>query len=263
MTNQQIKQENLSDNSAAEISPAQKVYSFADLLKETQEKLLQMQNTDGDFLKISSGETERRIALLILVIIASIGLAAIVADSSLDLKRIVVFSVDALLLLIWFVYLVRGIFKTLGTPLKNRIYITPTQVIETLDGTVRYRELKDSSEITVNKFSTDIGRRNKLDIKFGDGDAYQFYITGMSNSEQISLMQKWQEKAANWKHEAVSAFQRGDTNYLELQDVFSTLAETNTPVLQRQFRKGKKNLLLIITIAIITLNGAFIFFLTK
>lgn len=263
MTNQQIEKRISVNNLPAEISPAQKAYSFADLPKDTQENLLRLQNSDGDFLKISSGVTERRVALFVLVIIVSIGLAAIVADSSLDLKRIIVYSADALVLLIWIAYLIWGIFKTLKTPLKNRIYLTPTQIIETLDGTVHYRELKDSSEINVNKFSTDVGRRYKLDITFDDGDAYQFYIPGMANSKQISLMQNWQEKAANWKREAISASERGDTNYLQSHDIFPKLSESNTPILQRQFRTRKENVLLIMTILLLALNGAFVFFITK
>ena len=263
MTNQQI----FDNQSAAEIPPSQRVYAFRDLPKETREKLLRLQNTDGDFLRTSSGETERRVALLILAAMASVGLWAVAADAAaddlLDLKRIIVFSVDAFVLLLWLVRLVWGIGKTVASPLKNRIYLMPTELIETIDGLVRRRELKDADDIIANEYWTNSGRRNTLDIKFADGDFYQYRIFGFSTSAQLSVVEEWREKALSWQNEAVSASKRGDTNYLESQNVFSKLAETETPVLQRQYRTRKENLLLLMTIALIALNGSFVFFLTQ
>ena len=265
MTNPTLKE--FKDHLAAEIPPTQIVYAFNDLPPETQENLLRLQNTDGDFLKISSGETERRVALLILAVMASVGLWAVAADASadasLDLKRIVVFSVDAFVLLLWFVYLVWGIGKAVASPIKNRIYLTPTKLIETIDGLVRYRELKDADEIIANKYWTNSGRRHTLDVKFADGDFYQYRIFGLSTSAQFSVIEEWREKALGWKNEAVSATQRSDADYLVSHDIFSKLSETKTPVLQRQYRTRKENLLLLMTIALIALNGAFVFFLTQ
>ena len=264
MSNGQIEEQIPDVNSAAvKISPVQRAYAFGDLPEDVRQKLLRLQNSDGDFLKLSSGETERRIVLLVLVMIAAICLAAVVADSAPDWKKIVVFCAVALLLSIWFGYLIRGIYNAFKTPLKNRIYLTPAQVIETLDGTVRYRELKDANEISVNKFSTDIGRRNKLNITFDDGDAYRFYIPGMANSKQIALTQKWRETAANWKREAVGASGRGATNYLKPRDIFSTVAGANTPVLPKKTDRRTENILLIATIALLAVSGGFIYFLSR
>ncbi len=264
MTNQQITRRNFDDRSE-QLPSSKKVYAFADVPKSVQENLLRLQNTDDDFLRTSSGETERRAGLLMLVAMAAIGLAAIVADAStegsLDLKRIIVFSADALILVLWFVYFVWGIFKAVRAPLKNRIYITRTQLIETMDGLIRYRELKDAAEISVNKYWTDIGARHTLDIKFPDGDSYQYRVYERSTSGQLSVMQEWQEKAMEWKNEASNAWQRGDKTYLESQSVFSKLSASNTPVLRRKSYTHAENVLLIITIALISLNGAFVYFL--
>ncbi|MGI8788303.1 MAG: hypothetical protein ACR2HG_11140 [Pyrinomonadaceae bacterium] len=259
----QFAQENL-DNKSAQIPPAQRVYAFADLPKETQEKLLQLQNTDGDFLKLSNGETARRVILLILLTSTIIGLAAIVADSSndnsLDLKRIIVFSADALLLLLWLIYFVWQLFKTVGSPLKNLVYLTPTQVIETLDGFFRCRELKDARIVSQQNLS-DAGRTYTLNIEFDDGDFYNYWFGNYKKNFQ--RRNNWEAKARIWQSEAVSAFQRGDNNFFESHDVFSKLSESNTPVLQRKFTNQKENHLLIMTIALIVLNGSFIFYLTK
>ena len=124
---------------------------------ETQEDLLRLQNSDGDFLRTTSGETERRVGLLVLVIMASVGLWAIIADSSLDLKRNIVFFVDAFVLFLWLVYLVWGIGKAVASPLKNRVYLTPTELIETIDGFVRRRELKDAGEIIAQQILDGFG----------------------------------------------------------------------------------------------------------
>lgn len=263
MMNQLIAQPSFDNRQTTEIPPPQRVYAFKDLPTETQENLLRLQNTDGEFLRTTSGETERRVALLILVILATAGLTAIVADSSLDLKRIIVFSVDAFALLLWFVRLVWGIGKVVASSVKNRTYLTPTELIETTDGFVRSRQLKDADEITADKYWTDSGRRHTLNVKFADGDFYQYRIFGLSTSAQFSVIQEWREKALRWKNEAVSASKRGETNYLESQNVFSKITETKTPVLQRQYRTRKENLLLLMTIVLIALNGAFVFSLTK
>lgn len=248
------------DNNSAKTSPAQRTYLFSDLPKNVQENLLRLQNADGDFLKISSGETGRRVGLLILLILAFTGLAAIVADDSRDLKRIVVFSADALFLLIWFVYFLWRISQTFRSPLKNLIYLTPTQVIETLDGFVRYRELK-AGEIVPQRRLRSSGFDYYLNIEFDDGDFYTYWFGNLKKNVQKGEI--WAEKALIWKKEAVSAFQRGDTAYLESHNVFSKLSDTNTPVLQRKSRTHTENLLLIMTIALIILSGGFIYLLSK
>ncbi len=115
MINQQIEQSDFDNRPTTEIPPSQRVYAFKDLPPQTKESLLRLQNTDGDFLKSSSGETGRRIVLLILTALAAVGLSAIVADSLPDTKRIVVFSADALILSVWFIYFVWEFFKTLGS----------------------------------------------------------------------------------------------------------------------------------------------------
>lgn len=56
-----VNRQNIKNNSPKEISTAQRLFSYRDLPKDTQENLLRLQNTDGDFLRISSGEIERRI----------------------------------------------------------------------------------------------------------------------------------------------------------------------------------------------------------
>lgn len=256
MTNQRIAQPNF-NNRSTEIPLSQRVYAFEDLPPETQKNLLRLQNTDGDFLKISSGETGRRVGLLIILIFAFIGLAAIAADSSPDLKRIVVFSADALLLLLWFGRFVWQIFKTFSSPLKNLVYLTPTQVVETLDGFARYRELKDGRIVPQRRLRSS-GLDYDLTVEFSDGDSYKFWFGNLKKN--VLSGKDWEAKALSWQQEAVGAFQRGDKYYFESHDVFSKLSESNTPVLQRKPARQKENLLLIITILLYAINGAYLLY---
>jgi hypothetical protein len=258
MTNKQFIQSNIDDQSATEILPARRVYLFRDLPPDVQAKLLRMQNTDGDFLRLSNGVTGAKVILLILL---SLGFAFFLAAfefSLFDLRIILIISGGAFVFTLWFFYLVWGIFKTIASPIKNRIYLTPTEVIETADGTIRYRELKDAAEISVNRYWNDNGRRSSLDIKFDDGDIYQYRLDAIRNSVQFSETKKWQEQAAIWRDAAISASKRGDTAYFNSRDVFRKSLIANKPVLKRESR----GILLKITLALFVAS-VLVYFLLK
>jgi hypothetical protein len=258
MTNQQFYQQSGDSESAAEIPSARGVYFFRDLPPDVQAKLLQMQNTDGGFLRLSNGVTGAKVILLILL---SFGFAFFLAAfefSLFDLRIILTISGGAFVFLLWFFYLVWGIFKTIASPIKNRIYLTPTQVIETTDGAIRYRELKDAAEISVNRYWNDNGRRSSLDIKFDDGDIYQYRLDAIRNSVQFSETKKWQEQAAIWRDAAISASKRGDAAYFNSRDVFRKSLIANKPVLKRE----SSVILLKITLALFVAS-VLVFFLFK
>jgi hypothetical protein len=237
MMSQQIRQENPNNNLTTEIPPSQRVYLFRDLPSDVQAKFLQMQSTDGDFLRLDNGVTGAKVILLILVSFAFAFFLAAFEFSQFDLRIILVISGGAFVFTLWFFYLVWGIFKTIASPIKNRIYLTPTQLIETTDGTVRYRELKDAAGIGVNRYWNDNGRRSSLDIKFDDGDIYQYKLDAMRNSVQFSETKKWQEKAVIWRDAAISASMRGDADYFDSRDVFQKSLTTNTLVLKKSLAK--------------------------
>lgn len=272
MTNRQINQQNFDNNATAEIPPSQRVYAFKDLPPEVQENLLRLQNSDGDFLRIRNAFAYRRGGFLFLL---SIGFVLFLADFALfldgfenvgfDLKWIIVFSGGALIFALCFLYLFRGIFRTRRSPIKNGIYLTPTQLIETADGLVRYRELKDTGEISVYRWEG--GWRNALDIKFVDGDFYQYDLSindiYASPAEELAEAKKWQEKAVLWRNEAISAAQRGDTAYFDSLDVIQKSATANLPVLKKIFPSVlPARLIFIITVVMIVFD-IIIFFVLK
>lgn len=258
MTNQQFYQQNFDNRPAVEIPPSQRIYAFKDLPPEVQENLLRLQNADGEFLRVRYVSTYTSGALLIYL---SIGFVLFLADFLLflndfknvvfDLKWIIVFSGGALAFALCYLYLLRGFFRGRRAPIKTGIYLTLTQVIETFDGLVRYRELKDAAEISVNRYWNDSGHRSSLDIKFADGDIYQYKMEVISNSIQLSETKKWQETAADWRNEAISAAKRGNAAYFESRDVFQEPALINTPVLERTSRQLSLRILLVITFALL------------
>lgn len=271
MTNQQFYRQSFGSESAAEITPAQRVYLFRDLPKETQENLLRLQNTDGDFLRVRYVSTYTRGVLLIYL---SIGFILFLADIIeffddfgfvFDLKWIIVFAGSALIFALCFLYLSWGFFRGRRSPIKKGIYLTPTQLIETADGLVRYRELKDTGEISVNEFQG--GWRTSLDVKFADGDLYKYNLF-MNNysarpSKHIGEAVTWKEKAGLWRDEAISAAQRGDTAYFDSLDVIQKSAAANLSVPGKYFSpRVLMRLMFIITIAMI-LFATIVFYVIK
>ena len=223
MTNQQINRQSFANQSSAAIPQSQRVYSFDDLPQGVRDKLLRLQNSEGDFLSLSNSVTAGRVVWLCLLSFAFLFFLASFEFVSFDLKWILVFSSGASIFLLWFVYLVWKIFRAIRSPLKNRTYLTPTQVIETTDGQIRYRELKDAVEISVNRYRSDIGKRSSLEIKFADGDLFQYKLETNNNPVQLSETKKWQERAEIWRDTAISAAQRGDAAYFDSLDVMSVL----------------------------------------
>jgi hypothetical protein len=262
MPSQQIIGQSKRHQSSAEIPDSQRVYAFDDLPEVVRENLLRLQNTDGDFLRLSNSVTAGRVAWLCLLSIGFLFFLASFEFVSFDLKWILVFSSGASIFLLWFVYLIWKIYGGIRAPIKNQIYLTPTQVIETTDGFVRYRELKDAAGISVNKYWNDNGRSHTLDIAFTDGDAYQYKLAVVGNSAQLSETKQWEKTASAWRDEAASAFLRGDAEYFNSRDVLPKSATTTAPVLKKNSLNPLRRVLLKITFAVFA-AGCIVYLLIK
>ena len=137
MTNQPNEQPNFDNRPTTEIPSSQRVYAFKDLPPDIQAKILQMQSTDGDFLRLGNSDTPARVIYLILVSCAFASFPTVFEFSQFDLRIILIISGGAFVFTLWFFYLVWKIFKSIASPIKSRMYLTPTQLIETTDGTIR------------------------------------------------------------------------------------------------------------------------------
>lgn len=236
---------------ATEIPPAQRVYAFRDLPKEIQERLLHLQKTDGDFLRTS--EKGRVIARVIILLFLLNILGVYISTfnfSHFNAAKAFGFSVGFVLIATWIAYFGRNVFRIFKSPIRNHVYLTPTQLIETNKGTVKYREIKDVVEIALDKVANRAGSGGSdyiLKLKFGDGDWCEYPFERWWKEQQAEAEQ-WREKAIVWRDEAVKAFERGDAAYFASRDVFQKSAMANIPVWKESFRFLTSRFVFIITL---------------
>jgi hypothetical protein len=238
--NQQIEKQIPLNNSAAQMSHAEKIYSFRDLKKDVQDKLLQMQNTDGDFLRTDEKKRvffANLIGLLFFLLVFRSVLSTL-DFSKLNLVKTIVFAVISIPFIYWIAYFGRAVFRIFALPIKDHMYLTRTQIIETKDGAVRFFELKDVVGIKLEKYISKTmsgGWDYILNFEFADG-----FIIGCVFprwwKEHYPEAEQWREKATVWRDEATAAFRRGDTAYFAAHDVILKAATANLPVLKKNSR---------------------------
>lgn len=235
MKNQPIEQPNFDNRATMQIPPSQRVYAFKDLPKEIREKLLQMQKTDGDFLR--TGEKRivpgNIIGLLFLLNVFGSFISAL-DFSSLNLAKAIVFAVVSLPFIYWIAYFGRAVYQTFALPIKNHVYLTRKQIIETKDGAVRFLDLKDVVKITLEKYINKTmsgGWDYILIFEFADG-----YQIGCAFprwwKEHHAEAEQWLEKSNIWRDEAAEASKRGDAAFFTENDVISKPETENLPVLK-------------------------------
>jgi hypothetical protein len=234
-----------------ELPPAQKVYAFRDLPKETQERLLHLQKTDGDFLK--TNEKGRVLARVIIFLLLLNVLGAYISSfkfSPFNGAKALGFSLGFVLIAMWIAYFGRQVFRIFKSPIRNHVYLTPTQLIETNQGTIKYREIKDVVEIVVDEVTNRAGCGGTdyiLKLKFGDGYFCKYPFERWWKEHQAEA-EEWQEKATLWRDAAVNAFKRGDAEYFVSRDVIQKSAMANIPVSGESFRFLTPDFLFKITI---------------
>jgi hypothetical protein len=238
MTNQQSDQ-HVQNPSAARVSHAEKMYSFNDLPKDVREKLLQMQNTDGDFLR--TGEKASILSnIIILFFLLTIygGFLSALNFASLKPAKVIVFGVISLFFVYWIAYFCWPLYRTFALPVKDHVYLTRTQIVEIKDGALRFFDLKDVVQMALNKvvYKTMSGGWNYiLNFEFADG-----YFIGCVFprcwKEPYPEAEQWREKANVWRDEAADAFLRGDVEFFRANDVISKSAIANLPTLKKSSR---------------------------
>lgn len=248
MESQQFIQARPDNRSSKEISPANRVYRFRDLPQEIQERLLNLQNTPGDFLKLGDRRLLLWTILLGFFLFALFIFAVACVASGLNLETTFSMFFGSGIFLIWIFYFSWRIYKTVRSPLKNRVYLTPTQMIETNDGYVRYRELKDVSAVEFRTVRVRGGKNYILIFRLNDHDSFKYpFLIGAFSSKGHEA-ESWQEKAVMWRNYAVNAFQRGDAAYFNSWNIFQGLSESNTIA-----RRKKTGVVPVIALLLITL----------
>ncbi len=117
-------------------------------------------------------------------------------------------------------------------------YLTRTQLIETKNGTIKYRDLRDVVEIVLDKTanrSSSGGSDYTLKLKFADGDCYR-YLFERWWTEHLSEAEQWREKATVWRDEAVGTAKRDDAAYFDSRYVIQKSAMANIPIFKESLR---------------------------
>ena len=240
-------------------SPSERVYAFKDLPKDVRDKLLQMQKSDGDFLRTDDKISilAKMIWLFSFVSIFEVYLSSL-NFSSLNLVKAIVFAIISLPFIYWIAYFGRAVYRMFALPIKDHVYLTRTQIVETKDGAVRFFDLKDVVKIELDKVPNKTmsgGWDYILNFGFADG----FYI-GCSFprwwKEHYAKAEQWREKSGVWRDAAVASFQRGDAAFFNANDIVSKSATANLPVLKKdsRFLFASPRLMFKITLAVFLLG---------
>ena len=93
MINQPVDAKSLNNSAAVKIPPAERIYAVKDLPKEVREKLLSLQNADGDFLKTSEKRTVLAQIIFLFLLLNFFGIFVSAFDfSDFGAGKAVVFS---------------------------------------------------------------------------------------------------------------------------------------------------------------------------
>ncbi len=235
MKNQQIKQENPNNNRTTEMPHAEKIYAFNDLPTDVRERLLQMQNTDGDFLRTG----EKRVALvniigLFFALTFFDGFIKSIDSFKGNVVQLILFGFCSVVFIYWIAYFGRAVYRTFALPIKHYVYLTRTQIIETKDGAVRFLDLKDVVKITLEKFANKTmsgGWDYILIFEFADG-----FQIGCAFprwwKEHYAEAEEWLAKSNIWRDDAAEAFRRRNAAFFTAHDFISKAVTANLPVLK-------------------------------
>ena len=249
VTNQSVYPQT-ANQPATQIAPSQRLYSFQALPKPIQERLLRLQNTNGDFVRTSNTGTSLWIVLECFLLGGFLLYVLLVVSSGTGAKMLVPLFAGSAIWLTWIIYIGWKLFKMSSSPIGEYLYLTQTQLIQTSGGYVRYRDLLEVRDFHFLTIRGRGGNRYVLTCRLFDNDVFKFVFTlGMFSSKTVEAKAA-KDKAARWRAQAIDAFQRRDAAYFNSRNVFQGLAEANTPMSQRPSGIVPVIVLLVITSAV-------------
>lgn len=241
MTNQQLVQ----PIPATQAAPARGTYQFQFLPKPIQERLLYLQNTNGDFLRMSDGSNAMLLVLFAVVCAAFFMFVPLVAASGIHASNVIPAFVGSAIFLMWIGYLGWRVTKQMFSPIGNFLYLTPTQLIRVKNGKVSHRQLTDVREFHFLTIRGRGGPRYVLTCRLNDGDSFKFVFTLGAFSSKTAEAKHWRDRAAKWRYIADQALERGDTAYFNTRNVFQGLSEKEPPP-----EKGRAAAVLVILVLV-------------
>ncbi len=199
-------------NNQANVQQPQKYiywFSFKKLPPEVQQRLLNLQNGEGDYIKRKESGSGCFIAVLIFFIFAWLFVFSI----SLQMIPLggfwIIFAATFLVFLICSWFLIQ-IIRDARIPLKSHTFITPTQIISTNGDVIQIANLASVENITHA-----ITRNNKgasfsnLELKFPDRSILKFRIKGDSEAHDLTnKINGWNNYYRNISLQDQTYFQR-------------------------------------------------------
>jgi hypothetical protein len=160
--------------------------SFKKLPPEVQQRLLNLQNGEGDYIKRKAAGSGCFVAVVVFLIFAWL----FVFSVSLQMIPLggfwIIFAATFLVFLICSWFLIQ-IIKDARIPLKSHTFITPTQIIMTNGDVIQIANLASVENIThVITRNNKGGRFSNLELKFPDRSILKFSIKGDSEAHDLT-----------------------------------------------------------------------------
>ncbi len=237
-----------------------KAFRYTDLPHDVQQKLLTLQNGNGDYYKfIIEYKIFGGILSIIILFVVMLFFGGLYRTFYDEGYRALWFTVE-FILFVWLVYGCFRVFRKSSAQIKQAIYVTPTQHIQVLEQSHNPRifcnDLKDFTKTTEIKpifYYRKVGNSRYKTIK-----GYNLFITDKHGSRHRTEFkaeteaEHWRVIFCNWIDYANQAFHQGNSAYFDSWDIFRGAK----PLSIAECKLSRTNLLL--TLALI----AFSLFLT-
>lgn len=199
-------------NNQANVQQPQKYiywFSFKKLPTEVQQKLLNLQNGEGDYIKRKESGSGCFIAVLIFFIFAWLFVFSISLQTIPLGGFWIIFAATFLVFLICSWFLIQ-IIRDARIPLKPHTFITPTQIILTNGDVIQIANLASVENIThVVTRNRKGGSFSNLELKFPDRSILKFRIKGDSEAHDLtSKINAWNNYYRSISSQDQTYFQR-------------------------------------------------------
>ena len=203
------------------------LFRFNDLTKESQQKLLNLQNKEGDYYKKIDGVTAHILRFLYVGILLFLLMLCGNFYSTIFAGNHATWYSIMFILAIWLVYRIWRLIRGNFVGIKNASYVTPTQIINVYDGLITYLDLKYfTSEIEHKKRTVKTSRMVNGVRVLNIRTTYQLEFTANNGSKhrvdfstQLKAEQ-WREIFVKWIDYARNAYQQNNAAYFNSWDVF-------------------------------------------
>ncbi|MEO6588778.1 MAG: hypothetical protein ABIP06_05570, partial [Pyrinomonadaceae bacterium] len=199
-------------------------FSFKKLPHAIQQKLLNLQNGEGDYIKRKESGSGCFVAVVMFFILAWLFVFSI-ALQMIPLGGFwIIFAATFLVFLICSWFLIQ-IVKDARIPLKSHTFITPTQIIQSNGDVIQIANLAPVENIThVVTRNRKGGSFSNLELKFPDRSIMKLSIKGDSEAHDLT------NKINNWNNFYRSVSLQGDQTYFQSHNILQGVPLNDFPL---------------------------------